>query len=228
MMGGLVIDTIRPGVQFTPDAAKAFRRAEAQLGREIDTNSTLRDWATQLRMYNSWQAYVTGRGPHPGHSKALHPSEPLAIHTKGTALDSDDWTDPDVLAILAENGFIRNRLYIPGEDHHFEYIRSRDRRYGQPIPAKRKAKRQGDITMRTIYNTDDKNDETRRAAVGELTFHVQGPDISRNERKLWGDPQSVTQAEWDSALNMVNTRRAMNGLRPLKGTRGEIPTPKRA
>lgn len=135
-MGGLVIEKIRPGVEFTPDAAAAFRRADAQVrkefGRGIDVNSTYRSWATQLKMYNAWQAYASGRGPYPGHSKALHPSDPLAFHVKGTALDSDDWTSDRIRAILAQNGFIRNRLYVPNENHHFEYIRSSDKNYGKP------------------------------------------------------------------------------------------------
>lgn len=135
-MGGLVTEKIRNGVEFTPDAAAAFRRAEAQVrkefGRGIDVNSTYRSWDTQLKMYNAWQAYINGRGPYPGHSKALHPSDPLAFHVKGTALDSDDWTNARIRAILAENGFIRNRLYVPNENHHFEYIRSSDRNYGKP------------------------------------------------------------------------------------------------
>lgn len=135
-MGGLVIEKIRPGVEFVPDAAAAFRRADAQVrkefGRGIDVNSTYRSWATQLKMYNDWQAYISGRGPYPGHSKALHPSDPLAFHVKGTALDSDDWTNTRIRAILAQNGFIRNRLYVPNENHHFEYIRSEDKNYGKP------------------------------------------------------------------------------------------------
>lgn len=135
-MGGLVIETVRSGVQFTPDAAAAFRRAEAQVraefGRNIDVNSTYRDWDLQLRMYNAWQAYVSGKGPYPGHSKALHPADPLAFHTKGTALDSDDWVNGRIEQILADNGFIRNRLYIPNENHHFEWIRARDNNYGKP------------------------------------------------------------------------------------------------
>lgn len=135
-MGGLVIEKVRPGVEFTPDAAAAFRRADAQVqkefGRGIDVNSTYRSWATQLKMYNAWQAYISGRGPYPGHSKALHPSDPLAFHIKGTALDSDDWTNARIREILAQNGFIRNRLYVPNENHHFEYIRSEDKNYGKP------------------------------------------------------------------------------------------------
>lgn len=135
-MGGLVIETIRPGVQFTPEAAAAFRRAEAQVraefGRDIDVNSTYRSRSKQLAMYNAWQAYVSGRGPYPGHSKALHPDDPLAFHIKGEALDSDDWRIARVVQILADNGFIRNRLYVPNENHHFEYIRARDKNYGRP------------------------------------------------------------------------------------------------
>lgn len=138
-MGGPVIETIRPGVQFTPEAAAAFRRAEAQvraeLGRNIDVNSTYRDYNLQLSMWRAWQAYAAGRGPHPGHSKALHPDDPLAFHTKGLALDSDDWTNGRVVQILAEHGFIRNRLYVPNENHHFEYLRDRDQHRYDPAPA---------------------------------------------------------------------------------------------
>lgn len=135
-MGGPVIETVRTGVQFTPEAAAAFRRAEAQVraefGRDIDVNSTYRDYNKQLSMYNAWQAYITGRGPHPGHSKALHPDDPLAFHTKGTALDSDDWRNARIVQILAENGFIRNRLHVPNERHHFEYLRNHDQHKNAP------------------------------------------------------------------------------------------------
>lgn len=133
-MGGLVIDTIRSGVQFTPEAASAFRRAEAtvrsEFGRNIDTNSTYRSWSTQMGMYNAWNAYVSGRGPYPGHSKAVHPSE--SFHVQGVALDSDDWNNGRIRAILETNGFIRNRLYVANENHHFEYIRAQDKNYGKP------------------------------------------------------------------------------------------------
>ncbi|MFJ2506333.1 hypothetical protein [Microbacterium sp. NPDC087592] len=136
-MGGLVIETIRPGVQFTPDAAAAFRRAEAQVlaefGRRIDVNSTYRSWSDQMVMYIDWTRYVaSGYKPSlkPDHSKAVHPSQ--SFHVSGTALDSDDWRNARIVAILAENGFIRNRLSVPDEQHHFEYIRARDENHGKP------------------------------------------------------------------------------------------------
>lgn len=136
-MGGLVIVTVRPGVQFTPDAAAAFMRADARVvaeyGRHIGVNSTYRSWSDQMIMFVNWGKYVSGKGPHPGHSKAVHPSE--SFHVQGVALDSDDWRVPGIVSILADNGFIRNRLHVPNENHHFEWIRSRDNHYGEPILA---------------------------------------------------------------------------------------------
>lgn len=136
-MGGLVIETVRAGVQFTPDAADAFRRADSQVldefSRRIDVNSTYRSWSDQMVMYIDWSRYVaSGYRPalKPDHSKAVHPSQ--SFHVSGTALDSDDWRNARIVAILAENGFIRNRLSVPGEQHHFEYIRARDKNYGKP------------------------------------------------------------------------------------------------
>ncbi|WP_295105910.1 hypothetical protein [uncultured Microbacterium sp.] len=133
----MVIETVRPGVQFVPDAAAAFRRADAQVraefGRGIDVNSTYRSWADQMVMFINWGRYVAGKGPYPGHSKAVHPSE--SFHVAGIALDSDDWRIPRIVAILAENGFIRNRLHVSNENHHFEWLRNRDRNYGKPLGA---------------------------------------------------------------------------------------------
>lgn len=180
-MGGLVIEKVRSGVEFVPGAAAAFRRAEAQVqrefGRNIDVNSTYRDWDTQLRMYNAWQAYITGRGPYPGHSKALHPTDPLSFHTKGAALDSDDWRNATIVQILAVNGFIRNRLYIPNEQHHFEYIRALDNHLGKPAggnstphtPAPVPADLMEAIRMaqiRYVHRIPEKNNPTEWMIVG--------------------------------------------------------------
>ena len=77
MGGAPVIETVRAGVQFTPAAAASFRRAEAgwqaKTGNGIRCNSTYRDYGKQLSMWVNWNAYVAGRGPHPGHSRAVHP-----------------------------------------------------------------------------------------------------------------------------------------------------------
>jgi hypothetical protein len=124
------IETIRPGVQFTPPAAASFRRAEADWGRPIDVNSTFRDPVLQLRMYNAWLAYVQGRGPRPGHSRALHPDE--SVHTKGAALDSDDWRQPGFISFMADHGWIRTAASDPTEQHHFEYQSLRDNHRNRP------------------------------------------------------------------------------------------------
>lgn len=132
-MGAPAIETIRAGVQFTPDAAAAWRRVEAvwltRVGRLIDVNSTYRDWDTQMRMYRAWQAWVNGTGPKPNHSRAIHPD--ASRHTSGEAVDSDDWTVPGFIALMAEYGFIRTAAGDPTEQHHFEYQRWNDRHYGE-------------------------------------------------------------------------------------------------
>lgn len=147
-MGGAVIsgglEHVRDRVDLIPDAAAAFRRANAQVrqefGRDIDVNRTSTAWDVQLGMYNAWNRYVASgynRALYPGHSKAVHPSESFHVYDErtgkgGIALDSDDWVNARIDAILGENGFIRNRLHVPGENHHYEWLRDRDQNYGQP------------------------------------------------------------------------------------------------
>lgn len=92
----------------------------------------------------------------------------------------------------------------------------------QPTPKpKPKLFQRKERTMRLIFNRDNRNNETRRALVGETTFHVLGPGAAAIERKLWGKPANVRQHEWNALLTLVNNRRALHGLAPLKGVRGE-------
>jgi hypothetical protein len=133
MGGAPVVETIRPGVQFTPPASASFRRLEARLGRRVDVNSTYRDWDTQMGMYNAWNAYVAGRGPKPPHSRAIHPS--VSIHCQGNALDSDDWRTPGFNALAAEYGWIRTAAGDPTEQHHFEYQVWNDKHRNEGVPA---------------------------------------------------------------------------------------------
>lgn len=95
---------------------------------------------------------------------------------------------------------------------------------GEAKPAPAPAPIREEITMRMIYNTEDFDEETRRACVGETSFEVQGEGAFKRERKLWADPLpvvNVTQAEWNGILASVNKRRAQNGRPALKGVRGE-------
>lgn len=131
-MSAPTIVWIRDGVGFTPPAAASFRRLEADLGRQVDVNSTFRDPATQDAMYRAWQDYVNGRGPYPGHSRALPASE--SVHCQGEALDSDDWVTPGFIALAAEHGWIRTAAWDPTEQHHFEYQADRDQHRADPTP----------------------------------------------------------------------------------------------
>lgn len=226
-MGGLVIEEIRPGVSFVPDAARAFRRANAQVraefGRDIDVNSTYRSRSTQLAMYNAWQAYVNGRGPYPGHSKALHPDDPLAFHVAGTAVDSDDWRVRRIVAILAENGFIRNRLYVKNEDHHFEWIRSRDQHYGEPIPT-------GAGSSSTSPEEDDMSAKAEQQ-IQDLYNAVFGPLSGGIQKMSWKTPDGMREAYYgllDISLRnqalIIGMSTAMAALATAKGVDPEAIT----
>lgn len=192
-MGGFVIETVRPGVQFIPAAASAFRRAEAQVlgefGRPIDVNSTFRSWDDQMKMFEDWGRWVNGTGPRPAHSKAIHPSK--SRHTNGTALDSDDWTSSRIVAILADNGFIRNQLHVPGERHHFEYIESRDNHRGDPAPAAPIIP-EGDEDMKFKYITDSWDGKGKpgwvllRLKTGKIIgFTNDGSKAAQNRANRW-------------------------------------------
>ena len=66
-------------------------------------------------------------------------------------------------------------------------------------------------TMRMLYNSDNPDNATRRAMVGEFTFQVVTAAQSTVERRgLNADIQlvNVTQAEWNAFQAGVETRRA--------------------
>jgi hypothetical protein len=132
-MSAPTVVTIRPGVTLAPDAGASFRRLEHAWGARVDVNSTYRDWNTQLAMYDAWQAYVTGRGPKPNHSRAIHPK--YSKHCQGLATDTDDWRAPGFIALAAEHGWIRTAAADPTERHHFEYQWWRDQHRFDPAPA---------------------------------------------------------------------------------------------
>lgn len=135
-MAAPVIEWVRDGVGFTPDAAASFRRAEADWGGAIRCNSTYRDWDEQMRMYLAWNAWVQGRGPKPNHSRAVHPDE--SRHTSGIAFDTNLWTVPGFIKHMADHGWIRTAAWDPTEQHHFEYQWWNDNHRNDPAPAGQK------------------------------------------------------------------------------------------
>jgi hypothetical protein len=162
MGGAPVIEWIRPGVGYDPDAAASMRRLEAALGRPHDCNSSYRDYLEQLAMWEAWEAWEAGRGPKPPHSRAIHPD--VSMHCRGLADDTDDWTTPGYIALAAEHGWIRTAAHDPTERHHFEYQPHRDQHRNDPTPAdpeeneemrdKYMWKRRKDgVIVNAIYNT---------------------------------------------------------------------------
>lgn len=215
-MGGLVTERIRPGVEFVPDAAAAFRRAEAQViaefGRPIDVNSTYRTWADQMRMFEDWSRYVAGNGPRPAHSKAVHPSE--SFHVSGLALDSDDWRVPRIVEILAANGFIRNRLHVPGELHHFEYIRARDTNYGKKVDdMSDKAEKQIQAIHDAIFRGGNSMPDGKRSIGASLANIAESvAPINRT-----GGPVSLRQEIADTKTKVYALEAAVTALASAQG-----------
>lgn len=76
---------------------------------------------------------------------------------------------------------------------------TRARRYQSSAPAGGGVEiiEQGDIEMRLIYNTENEDEGTRRARVGEHSFLVLSPQAAALERKLWGAPVNVNNWEWN-------------------------------
>ena len=64
---------------------------------------------------------------------------------------------------------------------------------GKPIPIPN----QKDDDMKILFNTDNTNDATRRALVGEFSFQILTSLAATEERKLYGDPINVSGVEWD-------------------------------
>jgi hypothetical protein len=106
-------------------------------------------------------------------------------------------------------------LNANGPSYHFHPLAGDYGHYNYTGPITPPNEPDGDIEMRILFNTSDPNDATRRATVGELTFDVISSAESTPERRLWGVPVNVTQAEWNTILSLVNARRASNGLAPL-------------
>lgn len=130
MGGAPTIVWLRPDVGYAPEAAASMSRLEARLGRPHDCNSSYRDWNVQYSMWRAWEDWVSGRGPRPPHSRAIHPD--ASMHCKGLADDSDDWMTPGYIELAAEYGWIRTAASDPTERHHFEYQSWRDQHRNEP------------------------------------------------------------------------------------------------
>ncbi len=224
-MSAPTIIWIRPGVGFVASAADSFLRLETRLGRQIDSNSTYRDYDTQMGMYLAWQAWVNGTGPRPNHSRAIHPD--YSVHCQGKALDSDDWRTPGFNELAAEYGWIRTAANDPTEQHHFEYQSWRDQHIkegapaaagvtiaAQPIPEP-PVEEDDMLALRIAYG-----DRTHHVALGIGTFrHIAGtdPDKIKNVLRIQDDWQDIGLSELGQFLRTFGCDERIWDLRDTAG-----------
>lgn len=119
--------------RLSPDAAASLWRIDAQLGRPCRTNSLWRDPVLQAQLRAAWLAYaawVGGYGPWaPVAPYALPPDQ--SVHCEGDAMDTNEYADPAVDALLIDNGWIRTALGR-GEPWHRDRIAALDKHRGGP------------------------------------------------------------------------------------------------
>ncbi|KQT75411.1 hypothetical protein [Microbacterium sp. Leaf436] len=192
-MAAPVIEWVRDGVGFTPDAAASFRRAEAKWGR-IPCNSTYRDWGLQLSMWQAWEAWTQGRGPKPNHSRAVHPDQ--SRHTSGIALDTDLWTVAGFIAFMVDHGWIRTAAWDPTEQHHFEYQWWRDNHRNDPAPAGQKEEEdmnsEQDEMLRSIFIAiSDKANGIQHNANEAAGAAVRGEELAKGTQATAKNVESI-------------------------------------
>lgn len=94
---------------------------EKAAGRQIDVNSSYRDWNVQYKLWQAWVAYESGRGPWA--PRALHPDQ--SMHCRGLAFDTDDSA---LVRSMSDHGW---RFTASDEPWHAEYQSWNDKRVGE-------------------------------------------------------------------------------------------------
>ncbi|MFE6733431.1 hypothetical protein [Microbacterium sp. NPDC057650] len=184
------------------DAAASLRRIDRQIGHPLQITWAGRSPAEQQKLIDKWQA---GEGAY---------AAPIdeSPHPMGIAIDTDE--GKHIADIMTANGW---RRPLKKEPWHWTYALARDTHRNDPAPAAQAdAPEPKEIEMYGIYNTDDKNEKTRRALVGEFTFQTISAWFSTTQSKtFYANPRNVTQEEWDATKELVNQRRASAGMTRL-------------
>lgn len=107
--------TIRPGVQFRPDAAASFRRYEHALGRPADVNRTTSSYAVQDNLYRLRQA---GKYPY----SVANPRTSNHVYRSDTD-GGNAWDTDERGPLLDEHGWLAT---VKGEPWHREYHQDHD------------------------------------------------------------------------------------------------------
>lgn len=124
--------TLRPGLVLNQLAAQSWARMERDHGRQIDVNSSYRNWDLQARWHQESLDYNAGRIKYPGHAYAVDPR--YSEHCLANAVDTDDWNKPGFLAFAATHGWIQTDK-SRGEEHHLAYRADRDKHRDETAPA---------------------------------------------------------------------------------------------
>lgn len=176
-------------------AAASLARVDAQLGRPLDVNDAGRTWQEQ---YDAWVKYQNGG------NLALHPDNPLARHTKGLAVDTDDR-----LTWIGEHGWVAD---IGGEPWHHEYRAWLDQHINDtphnPLTSKE------DHDMRFLYVTDsvDGNGIPGWALLNVNTGKVrplrnngkpEDQERANSWARVWGSASSCTRQDMLNAIAAI-------------------------
>lgn len=212
--------TVQGSMQLAAPAAAAWHRLTIDVARQTGVSLLIsspagayRDEAMVVDMWRNPKKYGASQGV--ARPKSL--GGPGSVHENGLCVDINNWAlvgSKRLDDIARAHGFRRT---IASEPWHYQH--------SGVMPAAAtvtKFEEQGDIEMRVLYNKDSKDDDTRRALIGELTFQViTGPQSTR-ERKFWGDPVNVTVGEWDAARDLVIARRKELGLPVAISSNGSV------
>jgi len=122
---------------LAPAAAASLRRVDHARGKTTQVNWAGRSEAEQFALVkkyyvrSSWGEFKYDGSwwrKKPG-SRVVVAKPTTSPHEPGNALDTDEWTVPGFVALMAEHGWIRT---LKSEPWHFVYFASRDKHRNDP------------------------------------------------------------------------------------------------
>lgn len=134
---------------LSPSAAASLRRVDRQLGRTVTVTWGGRSRAEQQKLFDK---YGWPRAAWPGTSP----------HESGNAIDTDEWTKPGFVELMADNGWTRP---LKKEPWHLVHGNHRDNHLNDPAPS-------GGATTGTTTE-DDMFDEKDRAVLIEALTEIR-------------------------------------------------------
>lgn len=124
---------------LSPSAAASLRRVDAQRGKTTPVNWAGRSEAEQFDLVKKYYVRASsGEFKYDGSWWRKKPGSRVVVarpttspHEPGNAVDTDEYTVPGFVALMAEHGWIRT---LKSEPWHFVYFASRDKHRNDPVP----------------------------------------------------------------------------------------------